>query len=36
MPVLDSKILGLAESISSKVLGMDVKIQDANILEGVK
>lgn len=36
MPVLNSKVLGLAESISSKVLGMDVKIQDTNILEGAK
>lgn len=36
MPVLNSKVLGLAESISSKVLGMDVKIQDMNILEEAK
>ena len=36
MPVLNSKVLGLAESISSKVLGVDVKIQDMNILEEAK
>ncbi len=33
---LDSKIVGLAETISSKVLGFDVKIDDMTQLNGIK
>lgn len=35
-PELDSKVVGLAESIASKVMGMDVKIRDEALLNGVK
>jgi len=33
---LESKVLGLAESIASKVMGMDVKIQKEAAVNGVK
>ena len=35
-PVLNSKVIGLAESIASKVMGMDVKIPETVSLDGVK
>lgn len=35
-PVLNSQVIGLAESIASKVMGMDVKIPETVSLNGVK
>lgn len=35
-PVLNSRVIGLAESIASKVMGMDVKIPETVSLDGVK
>lgn len=33
---LDSRVVGLAENIASKVMGMEVKIDDEALLNGVK
>ena len=35
-PILNSRVIGLAESIASKVMGMDVKIPETVSLDGVK